>query len=181
MKRTIYTCLGALALILSVSCKENEAKEKVEIDTPQEIKQQKASTPDIADQAFVDGMTGKVWHNYLQIRTALVQDDTSTVQSISGEMAETFSNERAGLKSIAQQMSATADLEKQRKLFSQFTEEAEDLFTDALSQGTIYKQYCPMAFNNKGAYWFSAVPEIRNPYFGDKMLTCGKVAKEINK
>ena len=30
-----------------------------------------------------------------------------------------------------------------------------------------------MAFNNEGAYWLSDAEQIRNPYFGDKMLTCG--------
>ena len=39
---------------------------------------------------------------------------------------------------------------------------------------TIYYQYCPMARDNKGAYWLSAVEEIKNPYFGDAMLTCGE-------
>ncbi len=38
-----------------------------------------------------------------------------------------------------------------------------------------YYQYCPMANNNQGAYWLSESKEIRNPYFGDKMLTCGSV------
>lgn len=35
-------------------------------------------------------------------------------------------------------------------------------------------QYCPMAFGNKGAYWFSETEEKRNPYFGDMMLKCGE-------
>lgn len=42
----------------------------------------------------------------------------------------------------------------------------------------IYLEFCPMAFDDKGAYWISDSKEIRNPYFGDKMLTCGVVKKE---
>ncbi len=42
----------------------------------------------------------------------------------------------------------------------------------------VYRQYCPMAFDNTGAYWLSDVAEIRNPYFGDMMLECGTV-KEV--
>jgi hypothetical protein len=49
----------------------------------------------------------------------------------------------------------------------------------ALAAGTIYKQYCPMAFSNTGAYWLSESKEIRNPYFGDKMLKCGRIVSEI--
>lgn len=44
---------------------------------------------------------------------------------------------------------------------------------------TIYVQHCPMADNNKGADWLSEENEIRNPYFGNSMLTCGEVTKEI--
>ena len=43
------------------------------------------------------------------------------------------------------------------------------------NKATIYQQFCPMAFNDKGAFWLSDKKEIRNPYFGDKMLKCGKV------
>ena len=44
---------------------------------------------------------------------------------------------------------------------------------------TIYVQHCPMADNNKGADWLSTSKEIKNPYFGSSMLTCGEVTKEI--
>ncbi|WAS93950.1 hypothetical protein [Nannocystis punicea] len=37
--------------------------------------------------------------------------------------------------------------------------------------------FCPMAFNNKGAYWVQKTGEIVNPYHGMMMLHCGdKVA-----
>jgi hypothetical protein len=43
----------------------------------------------------------------------------------------------------------------------------------------IYREYCPMAFNDKGAYWLSADAEIKNPYFGKKMLECGEVTDSL--
>lgn len=43
----------------------------------------------------------------------------------------------------------------------------------------IYRQYCPMAFNDKGAYWLSDVTDIKNPYFGKKMLECGEVTDSL--
>ncbi|MCA9637059.1 MAG: DUF3347 domain-containing protein [Myxococcales bacterium] len=33
--------------------------------------------------------------------------------------------------------------------------------------------HCPMAFNNKGAYWVQKIGEITNPYHGKMMLRCG--------
>jgi len=43
----------------------------------------------------------------------------------------------------------------------------------------LYVDYCPMANNNKGAYWLSQTKEIQNPYLGQKMPTCGEVKKEL--
>lgn len=44
---------------------------------------------------------------------------------------------------------------------------------------TLYVQYCPMAFNDKGADWISREHDIRNPYFGASMLTCGEVTDTL--
>lgn len=49
-----------------------------------------------------------------------------------------------------------------------------------LKNAGIYQQFCPMAFNNKGAYWLSNTEEIKNPYFGNKMLECGEVTETLN-
>ena len=43
----------------------------------------------------------------------------------------------------------------------------------------LYVQFCPMADNDQGATWLSSEEQIRNPYFGDMMLTCGNVREEI--
>lgn len=45
--------------------------------------------------------------------------------------------------------------------------------------GTYYEQYCSMAFYDKGASWISLQKDIRNPYFGDKMLKCGDLKETI--
>ena len=44
----------------------------------------------------------------------------------------------------------------------------------------IYNQFCPMANDNKGANWLSFQENIKNPYFGDAMLTCGSTEETIN-
>jgi hypothetical protein len=36
-----------------------------------------------------------------------------------------------------------------------------------------------MAFDDQGADWLSAEEQIRNPYFGDKMLKCGLVEQDL--
>ncbi|TQD36262.1 DUF3347 domain-containing protein [Haloflavibacter putidus] len=167
--------------VVATSCLDNKAKQEVEIDTPKEVKKAEKNTADIADQAFKDGMTGKIWHNYLEIKIALTNADANKAKDAAKSMAESFSEERAEMKAVAKQLANTNDLEKQRELFSNFTELAGNMFEDALSGGTIYKKFCPMAFNNEGAYWYADIEEINNPYFGDKMLRCGSVKKTIEK
>jgi hypothetical protein len=40
-----------------------------------------------------------------------------------------------------------------------------------LSPQPVYEQYCPM----KNAYWLSSEASIKNPYYGNEMLSCGEV------
>ncbi|MBC6491569.1 hypothetical protein BC349_10955 [Flavihumibacter stibioxidans] len=44
---------------------------------------------------------------------------------------------------------------------------------------TLYHAHCPMANNNQGALWLSESMEIKNPYFGSEMLTCGSIEEQI--
>lgn len=176
--KTLKTTLAILLFTAFISCKENQS---VEVNTPAEVKQETKETPDIADQHFVDGMTGGLWHHYLTMKMALTESDADQVQKSAGNITEIFTEERAEMKAISQSISETDDIETQRKLFAQFTEEIGPMFEDALSGGTIYKKFCPMAFDNTGAYWYSDVEEITNPYFGEKMLNCGSVEKTISK
>lgn len=41
-----------------------------------------------------------------------------------------------------------------------------------------YIEHCPM-FGEEGADWLSKEKEIRNPYYGEKMLNCGEMVKVI--
>ncbi|TVR79684.1 MAG: DUF3347 domain-containing protein [Chitinophagaceae bacterium] len=79
-----------------------------------------------------------------------------------------------------EQISLTEDLEVQRKHFETVSDQLYALIQVTGTSGkTVYRQYCPMAFDDKGAYWLSAEEEIRNPYFGDAMLTCGSVEEKM--
>lgn len=45
--------------------------------------------------------------------------------------------------------------------------------------GPIFRAYCPMAFQNKGAAWLQAGETIQNAYFASKMLRCGEIRARI--
>lgn len=178
MKKIKRSAIAIMVAAIFFGCKENIS---VEINTPEEVKSEAKKTPDIADQHFIDGMTGALWHHYLTMKMALTESDADQVQQTAGNMAEVFTEERAEMKSLVQLISETDDIEAQRQLFAQFTDQAGPLFEDALSGGTIYKIFCPTAFDGSGAYWYADVEEISNPYLGESMPECGSIVKTISK
>ncbi len=181
LKQNKYLAVAAAFIMTLASCGEKKYKQEVDVSIQQGIEQAKEQTFDIADASFSDGMTGIVFHNYQQVRTALVNSDADGLQSAAGNLVEIFSEERDNLKLTALAMAEANDLEKQRELFSEFTEKVEPLFKESIYKGTIYNQFYPMAFDVKGGYWISNVGEIRNPYYGEKMLKCGKVTETVTK
>lgn len=99
-------------------------------------------------------------------------DSTRIVQL--KEAAGSISAELAGLV-------GEKDLEGKRTSFQMVSDMLFDLVkTTGLKGKTVYRQYCPMAFNDQGAYWLSDKEEILNPYFGDKMLHCGDVTDTLS-
>lgn len=72
-------------------------------------------------------------------------------------------------------------IEKQREYFINLSNAMIVIVNSFGIKSTVYVQHCPMANNNNGADWLSFQKEIKNPYFGNKMLHCGSVKQEINK
>ncbi|MDH5365445.1 MAG: efflux RND transporter periplasmic adaptor subunit [Cyclobacteriaceae bacterium] len=73
------------------------------------------------------------------------------------------------------------DLERQRMHFINLSNSMTAMVKSfsLANNNIIYLQHCPMANNNKGANWLSMESDIRNPYFGDIMLTCGSIEEKI--
>ncbi len=70
--------------------------------------------------------------------------------------------------------------EKQRASFETISNAVYGLLKVAnIKNAGVYHEYCPMAFNDKGAFWLSDDMEIRNPYFGQKMMECGEVKDSL--
>jgi Cu(I)/Ag(I) efflux system membrane fusion protein len=75
---------------------------------------------------------------------------------------------------------AAAGIEAKRAPFETVSDKMFDLLRTVQYKGSkVYQQFCPMAFDDKGAAWLSADTEILNPYFGDKMLHCGEVLDSL--
>ena len=166
MKKTLFI-LGIAAFIFSCSSpKKGEAKEE-------------ASTPQAETEAAVEKV-GAV-SDYMTLKDALVQTDASAAKSAASTLVQSATSENwdEDLIAAAEAIASSDDVEAQRTAFKTVTDGLIEALKANDSNDGVYVQYCPMAFNNTGASWLSTSDQIRNPYFGDKMLKCGRITEEL--
>ena len=128
---------------------------------------------------FKDVKIGKAYEHYLHLKDALVASNSDEAKNAAGELQKSLAGANNG-KMVADEAAkvvAAANLDDQRKAFSGVSDMMAMLVKDGkLSMGMIYLDYCPMA----KASWLSNEKEIKNPYYGDKMLKCGGVTEMIH-
>jgi hypothetical protein len=122
---------------------------------------------------------------YYQVKDALVEGNSHTaamqaqafLKTANGISNRTISEgSRNALVKDAGVISESKDLNKQREVFGNLSTNMYALAKSLkLTAEPIYYQYCPM----KKGYWLSPDKEIKNPYYGNSMLTCGKVTETI--
>ncbi|MEM1122130.1 MAG: efflux RND transporter periplasmic adaptor subunit [Bacteroidota bacterium] len=99
---------------------------------------------------------------------------------LSGEAHDYWMKKLNGLNKHSAKIAKIEEVEKQRKQFQGITKLLIPVLQAFGVEGTtIYIQHCPMAFDNRGADWLSTEEQIRNPYFGDRMMKCGSVTGTI--
>lgn len=140
----------------------------------------------------------KILKIYLELKDALIIDDFKNSKIITqklldqilktdmnvfkGEYHAVWMSFQKGSVNNLKLIQSAKNIEEFRNHFLKLSELSIDLLknTGPINQ-TLYIEFCPMADNNKGGYWISAQENILNPYFGDKMLTCGSVMETIKK
>lgn len=77
-------------------------------------------------------------------------------------------------------MGGAIGLDSRRDAFVELSKEMAMLLAAfKAGQRTLYVEHCPMANSDQGAFWISTEPEIRNPYYGQAMMSCGEVVTEL--
>lgn len=136
----------------------------------------------VAGVNIKDDKLNAVYQHYIHLTTALVKGDIAEAKVASAAIglgSKELSNGGA-LTALATKIGAAADIEIQRTLFADLSNDFITRIKESgLTSGEIYVEYCPMALNDKGASWLSNQKDIKNPYFGDSMLTCGEVKETI--
>ena len=137
-----------------------------------------------------------VFNDYIILKDALVKDDSGISKKAANDVLKSLgkidmqllTDKNAhnhwmsiakGIKVSASSIAGTTQIKEHRNYFKSLSSHltlAVQLF--GINQ-KVFNQFCPMADNNKGAYWLSLENEIRNPYFGAAMHNCGSVEKVI--
>ena len=190
----------ALLAISLTACNNNNTTDtkttEVKNDTPvtntAQIVADTTGTPTIAVFSVNEILAG-----YLQIKNALTKDNgkvaatagntivttlaTVDMKSIPTEKMKSYMDIADGLKEHAEHIAANAGkIEHQREHFEMLSKDIIDLVKTFGNGGqTLYKDFCPMANDGNGAIWLSELKEIKNPYQGSKMSTCGSVKETI--
>ncbi|MFH1297154.1 MAG: efflux RND transporter periplasmic adaptor subunit [Bacteroidota bacterium] len=137
-----------------------------------------------------------VYTAYLGMKNAFVDSDPQEVKKFAGQVGvtlgkidmkllqgdshEIWMKQVPLLEKALDKIKNSSNLEVQREAFAGLNLAFYKVIKAfGLAGDTTYYQYCPMAFGNKGAYWFSESNEIRNPYFGEAMLKCGETRETL--
>ena len=137
----------------------------------------------------------KVLDAYIQLKDALVKSDGTNSSSASKTLLTAIQEVNMSelntethtqwmkvvndLKDDAEHISETKEITHQRDHFMSLSKNLYAVIKVSKSEMPIYYQFCPMANKGKGANWLSLENKIKNPYYGNQMLTCGKVVETI--
>jgi hypothetical protein len=184
MKQVIKVFMPLAVTILIVSCGNNGSNEnKQEKDTAKheghDMSDKSSSTGKLSVK---DDKLNAVYQHYVHLTTALINGDAKEAK-VASNAIEAGIKEVPGGESVAAnaaKITTASDIEAQRAAYSPLSNDFIALVKKSgVAGGELYVDYCPMALNDKGAYWLSANKEIRNPYFGEKMMNCGEVKETI--
>lgn len=178
----------AAMLLLGISFTNAQEKEKMNHDHGN-MKMDHSKMTDMKSDAKAEAILS----DYINLKDALVADDTKNaaqagtkfvaslkafdIGSYTKEQQEELTDIIEDATEHAEHIAKSA-IDHQREHFKTLSKDISDLVAITGTKNTLYEQFCPMY--DKGSAWLSTSNEVRNPYYGSKMLKCGKVQKEIN-
>jgi hypothetical protein len=150
-----------------------------------------SNTRDIEANDQKNETTSPIIDAYIQIKNGLVADSKENAAKGAEALLMAFSefdmtaltgnthNEYMEILESAKEHAehiVKSPIDHQREHFETLSTDINDLITLLGTEKTLYQDYCPM----KKVIWLSEIKDIKNPYYGSEMLTCGSVKKEIN-
>ncbi|MBS1783375.1 MAG: DUF3347 domain-containing protein [Bacteroidetes bacterium] len=196
--KLLFIGVAAASAILFSACNSNADKTtdhsamQHEMDTMKDMPMNSGST---SNNATTSKFT-EVFAHYQHLTFALANDDSKEAANGAKSMGEaiakvdksgftadqqkSYADLEADMKEHTEHITGNANnIEHQREHLETLSKDMYDLTKTFGIGKPMYKIFCPMYNNDKGAYWLAETKEVKNPYFGQKMLTCGEVQEEL--
>lgn len=184
MKTTTYLLVLFALLFTACTTSTNESQQALE----EEPVTESITTTTIPATSVIDG--------YLGIKNALVADNSEAAAeagrslanalnqfdktAIPAEKINSFNSLFDNVLEHAEHIIANGgNIAHQREHLAELGLPLKALIAITGTDRTLYYIHCPMYNNNEGGDWLSASNEVKNPFFGSTMLTCGVVKEEI--
>jgi hypothetical protein len=196
----------ALTLLTVTSCKDTKkSDDHMEMDHDgmnhdgdenMEMDQNGMQNNEMMNQDQKTSKATTVLNSYLELKNALVADNTEVAATAGktlldaldkfdqSSIAEAQKQEVIDIiedaKEHAEHISENSGkMDHQREHFEILSKDVNDLIAISGTDRVLYKTFCPMYNEGKGGIWLSETKEIKNPYFGSKMMKCGEIQEEI--
>ena len=192
----LYSC----SMHPEVIGKKGESCSKCGMDLTEPVAQSAAVSEGVkVEKAAVTAFSSTVdliVGDYLALKNTLVKDDskaaanagkalyatlnTANTTSIDAKLEKEYTDIVDDAKEHAEHIGDNSGkLDHQREHFALLSKDVNDLIQTFGTNKKLYQEYCPMYDQGKSGYWISDSKEIKNPYYGAEMLSCGRVEKEM--
>jgi hypothetical protein len=197
LKSTLGIIAIAFITVTVMSCKDNNKEQNSTDEDHSEMNHDNSDghhDDDKKEMAMTgDGNSQMVLNDYFNLKDALVADDNAKAKELGATLAKSFGNldiskyadpKKSDLKDIIEdavehaEHISESDIDHQREHFKILSKDVTDMVAITGTENTLYQQFCPMY--EGGSAWLSTSKDVMNPYYGSRMLNCGKVQKEIN-
>jgi Cu(I)/Ag(I) efflux system membrane fusion protein len=138
-----------------------------------------------------------VYSDYFDVQMALASDDLDAASQSYRKLSQSVEDVNMGLFNEMAHMkwmdymremakysgkgSEAQTIEESRDAFFNLSKtviEMQDTFGHA-SEQDYFLTFCPMARDNKGAYWLQTVDTVYNSFYGAMMLRCGEIKEKL--
>lgn len=187
---------AAFGIAIFTACNDsNNNQSKAGSDSVEKKQENKSALPSVAETKTISPVKDII-NGYLLLKNALANDNGNDAAAAGNTMVaafqkfdksaltagqkKTYENVEDDAREHAEHIGKNAsNVPHQREHFEMLSKDMYELVKTFGGGQPLYQDYCPMFNDGKGATWLSEVKEIKNPYLGKKMPTCGSVKEEL--
>ena len=200
MKNIIRIIAFSSLIGLSFAACNNENKssttnaDKAKMDT--EAAKPQAEMQTNSTNSTSTASISEIVKDYLLLKNALTADKTKEAatagtalqvaiknfdqNALTAEQKKVFADVKDDAVEHAEHIGSNGgNIEHQREHFDTLSKDIYALVKAIGAGQSLYQDFCPMYNDKKGAIWLSETKDIKNPYYGKKMLTCGSMKEEL--